>query len=338
MRKAIITGERQSAIVEVADPRPRDNWVLVKVHVAPMCTEYKSFLAGGRDEYLGHEATGEVVAVAQPGLVKVGDRVVAMPRAGCGRCYLCLAGDYIYCQDAPDFAAVHGSLEGSATYAQYLLKQDWLLMPIPEDLTYEQASLACCVFGPSFGAFQRLQLTALDTVLITGLGPVGLGAVANALFRGAQVIAVDPLVWRAQRARDMGVEVVLDPNQPGTLEHILDLTKGRGVSCSLDCSGTVAAERLCIDATRRRGRVAFVGECSLELPVRVSPDMLRKGLTVYGSWHYNLNDYAGIIQVIRRTPLLGLLVSHQLPMSHIQEALELSASPEHAKILLHPWE
>lgn len=337
MKKAVITGVRQASLMEVADPVPRENWAVVKVHVAPMCTEYKTFLAGERHEYLGHEAAGEVVAVAQPGKVKVGDRVVAMPLAGCGRCYLCLSGDYLHCQDAPDFATAHGSLEGSATYAQYLLKQDWLLMPIPDDLTYEQGSLACCALGPSFGAFQRLQLGASDTVLITGLGPVGLGAVANALFRGARVLAVESHTWRARRALEMGAEVVLDPADPDTLDKIRERTDGRGVTCALDCSGTVPAQRLCLDATRRRGRVAFVGECGDELRIRVSPDLLRKGLTLHGSWHYNLNDYAGIIQVIRRSPLMGTLVSHVLPMGDIQEALELSASPEHAKILLHPW-
>ncbi|NPV07596.1 MAG: zinc-binding dehydrogenase [Anaerolineae bacterium] len=338
MKKAIITGERQASLVEAPDPRPRGEWALVKVHVAPMCTEYKAFLAGGRHEYLGHEAAGEVVEVAQPGRVKVGDRVVAMPLAGCGRCYLCLSGDYIHCQDAPDFEQTHGSREGSATMAQYLLKQDWLLLPIPDDLSYEQASLACCALGPSFGAMALLQLTAFDTILITGLGPVGLGAVVNALFRGARVIAVESHLWRAERARTMGVEAVLDPADPDTLHQVRHLTDGRGVDCSLDCSGTVAAQRLCLEATKRKGRVAFVGECSEELHLRASPDLLRQGLTLYGSWHYNLKHFADIIQVIRRSPLLDLLVSHVLPMSQIQEVFELSASPEHAKILLKPWE
>ena len=61
-------------IIEVPDPKAKDDWVVVKVQTAPMCTEYKTFLSGGRIEYLGHEAAGEVVEVAQPGRVKVGDR------------------------------------------------------------------------------------------------------------------------------------------------------------------------------------------------------------------------------------------------------------------------
>jgi threonine dehydrogenase-like Zn-dependent dehydrogenase len=107
MRQATITGERQSQVIDIPGPQPKDDWVLVKVHVAPMCTEYKGFVAGRQGEYLGHEAAGEVVAIAQPGQVNVGDRVVVMPQTPCGKCALCLAGEYIHyqAQDAPQLAA-----------------------------------------------------------------------------------------------------------------------------------------------------------------------------------------------------------------------------------------
>ena len=72
MRKAVILGERQGGIVEVPTPEAKEDWVLVKVRAIPMCTEYKAFVAGRKAEYLGHEAAGEVVAVAQPGTVAVG--------------------------------------------------------------------------------------------------------------------------------------------------------------------------------------------------------------------------------------------------------------------------
>jgi threonine dehydrogenase-like Zn-dependent dehydrogenase len=338
MKRAVILGHRRAELVEVPEPRPRDEWVLVKVHVAPMCTEYKTFVAGGPAEYLGHEAAGEVVAVAQPGRVKVGDRVVVMPLYPCGGCTLCVAGDYIHCEQGPDFAAFTGSREGSATMAQYLLKPDWLLPRIPASLSYDQASLACCALGPSFGAFERMGVDACCTVLVTGAGPVGLGAVVNAAFRGARVLVVEGKPGRAARARELGAEAVLDPGDPAAPARIRELTGGRGVDAALDCSGTVAAQRLCIDATRRRGQLAFVGECSEELAVRASPDLIRKGLTLHGSWHYNLNLFPRLMQVIQRCPTVERLVSHVFPLGRIQEALELSASGEAAKILLKPWE
>ena len=289
MKKAVITGVRQAGIVDVPVPEPRDSWVLVKIHATPMCTEYKMFVAGHRSAYLGHEAVGEVVAVVQPGRVEVGDRVVVMPQYPCGVCALCVAGDYIHCEHTVDFAAFTGSREGSATYSQYLLKPDWLLPKIPDGVSYDLASLALCALGPSLGAFEAMRVDAFDTVLITGAGPVGLGAVVNAVYRGARAIVVESLPYRANLARMLGAAVVLAPDDPGTLGTILEMTEGRGVDRAVDCAGVPAAQRLCVDATRRRGEVTFVGECNDPLAIRISPDMIRKGLTVRGSWHYNLS-------------------------------------------------
>jgi hypothetical protein len=56
-----------------------------------------------------------------------------------------------------------------------------------------------------------------------------------------------------------------------------------------------------------------------------------------GSWHYNLNDYPKILQVIQESPLIDQLISHVMPMREIQAAFELSASLETAKIILQPW-
>ena len=338
MFKAVIVGERQAALKQVPDPQPKEDWVVVKVHAAPMCTEYKQFLSGQPAEFLGHEAAGEVVAVAQPGPVDVGDRVVVMPLYPCGKCALCVAGDYIHCEHCYDLPAFLGSREGTATYAQYLVKPAWLLPHIPDGVSYEMGSLACCGLGPSFGAFDAMQVDAFDTVLITGAGPVGLGAVVNAKYRGARVILVESNPYRTALAHKLGADEILDPRAAGNVTAIRDLTGGLGVDKALDCSGVVAAQRFCIDAVRRKGQVTFIGECSQELAIRASQDMIRKGLVVRGSWHYNRRLFPKVMQVIQRSPVVAQLITHLLPMSRIQEAMELSASQQCGKIILKPWE
>lgn len=336
MKKVIITGQNHAELIDVAEPQPKENWVVVKVHAAPMCTEYKAWLHGNKSDYLGHEAAGEVVAVAQPGRVKIGDRVVVMPLYACGKCALCVAGDFIHCEQAVDVETFTGTCEGSATYAQYLIKPDWMLPAIPEGMSYERASLACCALGPSFGALHTMNAGVFHTVMVTGLGPVGLGAVVNARFRGCRVIAVESFPWRAERARQMGA-TVLDPSDPHILDHVKELTNGTGVDLSIDCSGNVRAHRLCIDATRRKGQFAFVGECADDLAIKPSNDMIRKGLTIFGSWHYNLKLFPFIMQVIEQSPLIDLLVSHVMPMSDVEQAFELQQRGEAAKIILQPW-
>jgi len=339
MKKAAILGERQGGVVDAPDPKPVADWALIKIHVAPMCTEYKGFLSGRPNAFLGHEAAGEVLDVAQPCRVKPGDRVVVMPQYPCGVCPLCVSGDYIHCQNAVDFAAFTGSPEGRATMAQLMLKPDWILPKIPDGISYENGSMACCGLGPTFGAMTRMAVDAFDTVMITGLGPVGLGGVINGKFSGARVIAVDSHPWRLEKARELGADVVLDPTDEKALENIMDLTGGIGVDKAVDCSGAVPAHRLCIDAVRRRGQVAFVGECGDETPVRISQDMIRKGINLVGSWHFNLRDVPKLMQVVASSPeKLDALISHTFALSDVQKAWELQATGNCAKVLLKPWE
>lgn len=341
MKKVTIDGEKRVKIVEVPDPRAKADWVVVKIHTAPMCTEYKAFLSGRFANQLGHEAAGEVVDVAQPGRVKVGDRVVVMPTSPCGACGYCLSGEYIHCQDTVDFAGLHGTEDGAHTMAQYMLKADWMLVPVPDDLSNDHAAMACCGLGPTFGALERIQATSAETVLITGLGPVGLGGVINATYRGARVIGVDSNQYRVQKALALGAEAVIDPTITDAVDQIIELTDdGRGVDHALDCSGVPAAHRLCIDATRRKGTVSFVGESGAnETALVISRDMIRKGLTLHGSWHYNMKDTPKIMKVIAANrDKLEQLISHRFPIDDAQQAFELQLTGQCAKVLLQPWE
>ena len=95
MKIVAIFDDGKAGLVEKPDLTPKEDFVVVKVDAVPMCTEYKGFKAGRPGERFGHEAAGEVVEVAQPGQVKVGDRVVVQCGSGCGRCPMCLIGEVI---------------------------------------------------------------------------------------------------------------------------------------------------------------------------------------------------------------------------------------------------
>lgn len=337
MTVATIAGERTAAIREVATPRAAGEFAVVKVLAAPMCTEYKAYRTGTPSERLGHEAAGEVVEVERSGTVRPGDRVVVMPQSPCGTCRFCVAGDYIHCEHTVDPLVATGNTAGTATYAQYLIKQDRLLLPVPDDLTIDEASMACCGLGPTFGALARMRTDAFDTVLIAGLGPVGLGGVVNARFRGSRVIAVESHPFRAELGRELGAAEVLHPDDPDIAARIRELTGGAGADSCIDCTGVPAAQRLLLDSARRRGAVAFVGEGGA-LEIRISSDMIRKGLALYGSWHYNINDYPRIIQVIRGArEKIARMITHRFPLTQVAEAWELQLTGECGKIILHPW-
>lgn len=331
MKVVRITGPRRCELAEKSMPRASGDLAVVRITVAPMCTEHKAYVAGHETDCLGHEAAGEVVEIAQSGSARVGDRVVVMPQTSCGVCVLCLRGDFIHCRNN---APVH---EGAATYAQFLVKPDRLLVPIPDDISMEHAAMACCGLGPTFGAMEAMGVDAFTTVLITGMGPVGLGGVVNAVFRRARVIAVESHPFRTELAKALGAAAVLDPRDGDVRDQILALTDGEGADRAIDCSGVATAQRLLIDATRRRGHVAFVGEAG-DLTIHVSNDLIRKGLTLHGQWHYNRMDAPRILEVIRRSrALLDRLITHTFPMSRVAEAFDLQSTGDCGKVLLDPW-
>ena len=338
MKIATIIASEKSGIREVPTPRAKNEFAIVKIHTAPMCTEYKAFMEGSPADCLGHEAAGEVVDIDQSSLVKLGDRVVVMPQYPCGNCSLCKDGDYIHCENNVDPLQICGCEYGTATYAQYIIKSDKLLLPIPDDLSYEEASMACCGLGATFGAVHDLQLRHSETVLITGLGPVGLGAIINCLDRGAKIIVVARNKYRSKLAIELGAQTVLDPNDPMLIQKIKAATNGDGADKAIECSGAGLYQKICLEGVRIKGTISFVGE-SGPIPIEVSDQLIRKGLTLKGSWHWNINLASEMLNTIRRSKSsIEKLITHVLPMEKLEEAFKLQVKGNCGKIILKPWD
>jgi threonine dehydrogenase-like Zn-dependent dehydrogenase len=262
---------------------------------------------------------------------------VALCGYPCGACSICRSGFYGHCPTPLDPLARTGNVSGECCFAQYVLKPDWLLVPIPDDMTTDEASLIGCGMGPTFGAMRLMDVQPLSTVLITGLGPVGLGGVINGAARGARVIAAARNPYRAELARSLGCEAVVDPTGEGALREILELTGGRGVDGAIETTGQPLYERLAIDATCRKGQVTFLSE-GQELQIHVERDLVQKGLVLRGHLDIDIGDRELLLQVVARSrPLLSRYVTHRLPLDEIGRAWELQCAGECGKILLHPW-
>lgn len=338
MKAAFMSMEpMKGGVREVPVPKPKDDIVVVKVYTAPMCTEYIRYSQGGPREAanIGHEAAGEVVFVDKATKVKVGDRVVVQPSSGCGKCDRCMEGDFIHCTNPRSYMKLTGSESGGGTMAQYTLASENYLTPIPDGMSYDMASMACCALGPTFTAMDRMNVNSFDTVLVSGLGPVGLGGVINASFRGATVIGVDGNPYRAELAKKLGCSLVVDPMDPDVLKKIQDFTGGRGVDKSVETSGKAPAKKLLLDVLRSRGQAALVGRNG-ELDAGV---IVGKGLTIHGCWHYSLTNAHRVMEVIRKNQeKLEMLMTHSFPLTQIEEAWKLQISGQCGKVLLHPWD
>ena len=326
MKVACVTGVETSGIVEVPMPEREEGFALIQIQSAPMCTEVQGFQKGQINNCLGHEAAGVVVEAAEGGRHKVGDRVVVMPQNGCGKCSLCLSGEHIRCQSPHSL--------NRATFAEYCVQQDWLLFPVPDDISIDHAAMACCGLGPTFGAMEAMSTAVGHTVLISGLGAVGLGGVVNAIGRGARVVGIEGHPYRAALALAIGATAVLDPQDPDLLAQVRSLTAGIGADHSIETSSQESAPGFLLQATRIGGQMTSVGWGG---PVNMR-DVVARGVTVRGQWHWNhLRHGEAMLATIRRTAvLIDQLITHRFPLSDVQTAWELQATRECGKVILQP--
>ena len=329
--KSLVLCNKKAVIEETPDPAAEKEWVVIKIESTPICGSDKGpFLGEKPVRDAGHEGAGIVVDAGESNVLKKGDRVILNPLSGCGHCELCLTGNYIYCTEKPPFGT---------HFAQFVKIQDFVCTLLPDDISYDVGAMGCCALGPGFSSLKRMNLRAFDTLLITGLGPVGMGAVVTAKFLGAKVIALDTVPFRRKMALDvLGADTVFDAADPDVLTKIREAAKPGRLVRAIDASGNPAAERLCIDAMEPGGIVSFVGENHGEIPISPSRDFIRKGLTLMGSWHCSLSDREEMIKLLRRSSLVPKLITHSFGFSKVQEAFETFMGGETCKVMLKPWE
>ena len=335
MRAATLTGDGRVVVVEQPDPRASGDLVVVQILVAPLCTEFKARPGGAPADHLGHEAAGIVVDAGSSTLVAVGDRVVVMPQFACGRCWLCQRGEHIHCPHQRDVLAETGSSAGIGTVAQFVIKPDWLLIKVPETISLEHASMACCGFGPTFTAHQRLRSSLLDEIVVSGCGPVGLGAIVQGVARGARMIALETQPYRAELASRLGAVEVLDPRSDSATERVRELTSGRGAAGAVETSGAPTAAGAAADMIRVRGGLALVAWTQQV----ILPTPIPHGLDVYACWHWNhALHLAGMLTMIAATgTAIETMITHRFDLEDVSAAMDLQDRGECGKILVHPF-
>jgi propanol-preferring alcohol dehydrogenase len=172
-----------------------------------------------------------------------------------------------------------------------------------------------------------------ETIAIFGLGPVGLGATNTARFLGVHVVAVDINPLRLELARQLGAVTVLNASEPDLKDRLRDASGGWGFVRALDTGNSPATLNLALDSVGVHGTVAFVGEKD-EATIRPSPQFIRKELTAVGCWYHEWDDYAAMIDLIRRGLQPERIVSHQFPISQAPTAFSLFAAGQTAKTVL----
>jgi L-iditol 2-dehydrogenase len=178
-------------------------------------------------------------------------------------------------------------------------------------------------------------------VTIIGSGPIGLMHLQMALYRGASLIVISDLSdERLKIAKKIGGDRVhiLNPKQDDLLEKIQNLTGGRGVDVAIESAGAVSAWQMALAAARPGGRVLWFGGLPKGTQVEVDSYAVHYGeLSLYGIFHCTPLDVYHAFQLISSGVLdTAPLISGELPLEKVEEALKMMMAGECIKMAIIP--
>src|SRR5208337_3562168 len=238
MLAAFLPGNSTVEIKDVPVTEPGHGEVLIAVKASTICGSdirciYHEHLGKGPEGYqgviAGHEPSGQIVAAGEGcRRFKTGDRVIVYHISGCGVCNDCRRGYMISCTSEKYRRAYGWQRDGGM--ADYLLAEEKDLIALPDDLTFADGAQVACGFGTVYEGLTKIGISGADTVLITGLGPVGLATGALCRKLGAEkIIGIDVIEERLKLAVDLGLcDVALRAGAHNVAE-VLERSGGRGV-------------------------------------------------------------------------------------------------------------
>jgi len=337
MKGVVFPGDRKVAYIDVPVPTPGPLDVIVEMKASGMCgTDLQNYRrASDQPPYMpplidrppiaGHEPAGvisEVGALVSRAQARVGQRVMVHHYQGCNSCELCRSGWQQLCQDVKPMVHVYGNNDDGG-HAQFLKVPANTIVDLPDELSFETGAAISCGTGTAYSALRRLNLSARDTIAVFGQGPVGLSATQLAHAMNARVIALDINSERLNRAREFGADVLVNPAQSDTVSLLREVTRGRGVDFALETSGSGAARASAVRSTRIWGTCCFVGEGG-DVTINVSPDMLRRQMTIIGHWTFSHMGQAECARfVAERGIKVDRIFTHRWSLSQAAEAYDL---------------
>ncbi len=250
-------------LTDLEQPVPGPGEVLIRVKACGICgTDLKiqKGLMGpkvGRPPHVpGHEFAGVVEGIgdgADPGLL--GRRVVAYFYVSCGRCRFCRSGQENICDEM-----VRPGFERDGGYAEYVAISAANVIPFDDSVSFEAAAVLPDAVAVPHHAISTLgELRSGETILIVGVGGLGVHGVQIARALGGRVIACDLEERRLQIALELGADEVVGARDERRVERIMALTDGYGADICVDFVGTIASFDWALGATRKGGRYCLVG-------------------------------------------------------------------------------
>jgi len=347
MQAAVYRGVDDVRMETVAVPQIGTGEILIRVHTCGICgTDLKKISTGSHSapRIFGHETTGVVARVGE-GVTKfrLGDRVMVFHHIPCGECYYCRHKVFAQCPTYKKVGATAGYEASGGGFSEYVRVMDWIVerggvVRIPDGVSFEQASFIepvnTCMKG-----IETLRLSAGETVLVMGQGPIGIILAVLARRSGARIIVSDLFQDRLTIAKAFGLAENIDASTSDVVKAIKELTEGRGADAVILAVAGNALIRPAMDATRPGGRVLLFaqtqhGEATID-PAAVCVD--EKSLLGSYSASVDLQKESERF-VLSREMDLERLISHRFPLAQSVEALRLAAHPkaDSMKVVIQP--
>jgi alcohol dehydrogenase len=277
MKALIFRGKNDIAIERVPIPIPGPGEAVIRVTLTTICGTDLHILKG---EYpvkpglvIGHEPVGVIheLGLGVTGY-EIGERVLVGAITPCGQCNYCLGGNLSQCGGPIGGWKFGNTINGAQ--AEYLLVPNAQanLAKIPDELTDDQVVLLADIASTGISAAESGDVRLGDTVAVFAQGPIGLCATAGAKLKGASfIIGVESDLARAQMARKMGADLVLNHEEVDVVAEIRRLTNGVGVDVAIEALGTQPTFENALRVLRAGGTLSSLGVYSGKLSVPLEP-------------------------------------------------------------------
>jgi len=346
MRAVVTYGPEDYRLEEVPVPQAGPGEVVIRVdHTGVCASDMKCFFGahhfwgeGGACEppiIAGHEFAGEVVQIGEGASLQVGDMAVSEQIVPCGECRYCATGKYWLCRESLIYGFKQKTPGSWAEYMKFPANARNYKLPdgMPRNHAAVVEPIAC-----SIHAVQRANIQLGDVVVIAGAGTLGLGMIGIArLLNPGLLISIDPKDYRLEVAKQLGADMVMNPEKEDVVQRVMDLTDGYGCDVYIDATGYPESVLPGLLMLRKLG--TFVEYGVFREPATVDWTIIgdKKELNVLGA-HLAPYCFPLAIDYINRGVVdVSPIVTHELPLEDYVSALHMvHEAKESIKVLLRP--
>lgn len=381
VKAAVLVKPGRIEIQSFPYPEPENGALILKIEMSGICGSDKHCYNGFTKQYAGTEAETDTPFPIIPGhenagiidtitpkarkelefygkVLAEGDRVVICPDVICGSCWYCRhIHGWPWCEKNKAYgnaftAAEYPHLFGGWAEYMYVLPKSWVFK-VPNGLSPEIAVLseimsASCSLEKAreFSSVAKEGFFTGATVVVQGIGPLGLCTIIRARIMGAgNIVAIDGSDYRLNLAREFSADYCLNiknTSQKERMELIKDITEGRGADLAVEAVGTALPFVEGVEILRRGGMYITVGAAidqGEEVTFNISRHLCAKNIRLFGmnnhssSSHY---DSMKLMEKYRNQFPFERIISHRFKIDDAERALKKSMQPDSMKVVIQP--